>query len=141
MNRSAINAPVATAINDCSVHSDTRPRLAQHSAGHDRQPVADPEELGEIRADHDDGLALRGELADQAVDLGLGADVDPPRRLVEQEDVGPLMQEPRQRHLLLVSPGEAPMACVGPAALTRSRSIQRATSARRRLRFSQPQRE
>ena len=41
------------------------------------------------------GLARGGLLADQSIDLGLGTDVDPPGRLVEQEDVGVLVEQPR----------------------------------------------
>src|SRR3954454_22083442 len=35
-----------------------RARRAQDAPGHDRQPVADPEQFGEVGADHHDRLAL-----------------------------------------------------------------------------------
>ena len=41
-------------------------------------------------------------LRDDLVDLRLAADVDAARRLVEQQDVGVLMQQPADRHLLLI---------------------------------------
>ena len=96
-------------------------------ARHHGDPVADPEQLGEIRADDQDRLALRGQLAEQAIDLGLGADVDAAGRLVEQQDVGLLVQQPRQGHLLLVAAREA----ATPAGPGRSpRSVSRAIQPR-----------
>src|SRR5262249_43440295 len=53
-----------------------RPSLAQDAPGHDSQAVADSQQFGQVGADHHDRLALRGELADEAVDLDLRADVD-----------------------------------------------------------------
>ena len=50
------------------------------------------------------------------------------------------MEQSSQGHFLLVPTGKPPMAWAGPDALTRSRAIQRIDLARRRLRFSQPQR-
>ena len=44
---------------------------------------ASRQELRQLRGDHEDRRALRAELADEPVDLGLGADVDAARRLVE----------------------------------------------------------
>ena len=45
-----------------------------------------PSTLRHLRGDHDHRDALAGELRDQPVDLGLGADVDAARRLVEDQD-------------------------------------------------------
>ena len=50
------------------------PALANH---HD--PVAHAKDLRQLRADHQDGDALPGELVDHLVDLDLGADVDAAR--------------------------------------------------------------
>ena len=68
----------------------------------DGDPVADAEELGEVGADEEDGLAPGGQLADPFVDLGFADDVDAARRLVQEEDLGLLVEEPGQGHLLLV---------------------------------------
>src|SRR5258708_7802987 len=69
-----------------------RPRRRQGAAAHHRDGIADAEQLGDVRADHDHRLALGSELADQAVDLGFGADVDAAGRLVEEQDPRPVMQ-------------------------------------------------
>jgi hypothetical protein len=73
----------------------------------DDDAVADAEELGKIGADEEDGLSLPGELADELIDLDLAHDIDAARRLVEQEDFGPLMEETGQRDLLLVAARKA----------------------------------
>ncbi len=51
-------------------------------------------------------MPSRGELADHGVHLGLGADVDAARRLVEDEQRGLRVQPLAQHHLLLVAAGE-----------------------------------
>ena len=51
-------------------------------------------------------MPSRGELADHGVDLGLGADVDAARRLVEDEQRGLGVEPLAQHHLLLVAAGE-----------------------------------
>ena len=53
-----------------------------------------------------DGVAGGGELVDEGVDLGLGADVDAARRLVEDQDRAARRQPLRQHDLLLVAAGE-----------------------------------
>ena len=65
----------------------------------------------------------RGQLAHQAVDLGLGAHVDALRRLVEDQHRGLRRQPARERHLLLVAAGEVCRpACRATAALIAKRS-------------------
>ena len=44
--------------------------------------------FGQLARDQEHGVAVGGELVDQRVDLGLGADVDAARRLVEDQDRG-----------------------------------------------------
>ena len=53
---------------------------------HDQDAVGDAQDFGQLGGDDDHRAALGGEPFDQRVDLGLGADVDAARRLVEQED-------------------------------------------------------
>ena len=78
------------------------PPLAKHD-----DPVCDRQQLRQLARGHDDGSALASQPADQLVDLGLGADVDPPRRLVEQEQLG-LDQKPAgEDAFLLVAAGKA----------------------------------
>src|SRR5829696_9884889 len=52
---------------------------------HDGDAVGEAQHLGQLRGDHDDRLALVGQLAQQAVDLLLGSDVDAAGGLVEDE--------------------------------------------------------
>ncbi len=80
---------------------------ASTAAAHDGDAVADAEQLGEIRADHEDRLPLPRQPHDLRVDVALAADVDAARRLVEQEDVGIVMEEPSHGDLLLIAAGEA----------------------------------
>ena len=58
------------------------PALAHHE-----DAVAHAEDLRQLGGDHEDGRALRGQPVHELVDLDLGADVDAPRRLVEDEHV------------------------------------------------------
>ena len=116
----------------------SRARLAKRAARHHGDPVADSEKLGKIRADDQDRLALRGQLADQAVDFGLGADIDAARRLVQEQNVGLLVESRASATFCWLPPERPATLCPGPVALTFSRSIQRATSARRSCSRSQP---
>src|SRR5208283_3589166 len=65
------------------------------------------EKLVDFGRDHRDRAASRGEVADDARDLALGADVDAARRLVEQQHAG-VAQKPFPQHdFLLVSARQA----------------------------------
>ena len=48
-------------------------------------PVREAQQLGQFRGNDDDALALVGQLLDDAVDLVLGADVDPAGGLVQDQ--------------------------------------------------------
>ncbi len=61
------------------------------------------QDLRQLGRDHDDRLALGGQRVDQPVDLGLRADVDAARRLVEEQDVAIAQQPLRDHDLLLVA--------------------------------------
>ena len=67
------------------------------------------------------GVAVRGEFGDQRVDLGLGADVDATRRLIENQQLT-LRGEPLASTSFCWLPPESPAARVHPGARTRSRS-------------------
>ena len=97
---------VATCMISCSVHSETgRASLrAPRAMTAIRSQI--PKQLGQVRADDQDRLARGRLFADQAIDLGLGADVDAAGRLVQEQDVGPLMEQPCQCHFLLVATGK-----------------------------------
>src|SRR6185312_12822761 len=94
-------------------------RGAEAAAAHDRDPVADAEQLGEVARDHDDGLRrslARDERVDELVEPRLGGDVDAAGRLVEQQDVDAVVQEAGDGDLLLVAAGELARRLVGALA-------------------------
>src|SRR5258706_376569 len=78
------------------------PYGAQAAAHHDPDAVADSDQLGQVARHHEHGFAASRQLVNQAIDIGTAADVDAARRLVEQQDVDVLLEQARQRDLLLV---------------------------------------
>src|SRR5919106_1827501 len=75
---------------------------------HDQHAVAHGQHLGQIRGDEHDGHARASELIDDPVDVGLGAHVDPPGRLVEDQYGRPGVEPLGEHRLLLVAPREQP---------------------------------
>src|SRR5829696_3756331 len=73
--------------------------------------------LLELRGDEQDAKAFAGQVVDQALDLGLGPDVDPPGWLVEDQHLGVEAEDPGQEHLLLVAAGELGDRLVGAGGL------------------------
>ena len=73
---------------------------------HHQHPVGEPEDLRQLRRDHDDPATFRGQRLDQVVDLGLGADVDAARRLVEEQDLRARHDPAADDRLLLVAAAE-----------------------------------
>ena len=74
--------------------------------GHDDDAVGDREALADLGGGVDDGEAAPGAFGEEAEDLGLGADVDAARGLVEEEDRGVGRQHLADDDLLLVAAGE-----------------------------------
>ncbi len=79
----------------------------------DRAPVAQHEyavsafdDLLELGGDHQHAQALIGELADERLNLGLGADVDAARRLVEDQQLRIGAEPSREQDLLLIAAGK-----------------------------------
>ena len=70
---------IASSVMSSRRHLAGEPALADH-----QHAVAEADQLGQFRRDDDDADALVGEVAQDAVDLRLGADVDAARRLVHQ---------------------------------------------------------
>ena len=90
-----------------------RAHRRQPAAAHHREPVAEAEQLRQVGADHQHRLAAASAASAMAVvDLRLAADVDAARRLVEQQDVGVLVQQPPERDLLLVAARQRPHGLV-----------------------------
>ena len=83
-------------------------------------------------------MPRRGQLADQPVNLRLAAHVHAARRLVEQQHVGLLVQQPAQGHLLLVAAAQLADRLLGPRQRTAAASASRRTACRRRQSSSQP---
>jgi hypothetical protein len=78
------------------------------AGGEDQHPVAEPFQLPGIGGDDDHAGPSVGGLAQDAVDLGPGADVDALGRLLGQQQRRLLVQQrPGQQHLLLVAAGQA----------------------------------
>src|SRR6478735_5967782 len=73
---------------------------------HHDESVAEPEDLLELGGDEDHRHPLGSQLGDLGLDLRLGADVDAPGGLVEDEDLGLDDQPASEQHLLLVAARE-----------------------------------
>ena len=106
----------ASCTSECFRPRGGRARGAEPAAAHDRDAVADAEQLGQVaRHQRTAFAALAGdELVDERVDLRLAADVDAAGRLVEEEHVDVVVQEARERDLLLVAAGELADGWSGP---------------------------
>ena len=75
----------------------------QPAAVEHEDAVGEADDLGQLGGPQQDDPAGVGELADEGVDLVLGADVDAPRRVVEQDDGRGHLQPLGQHDLLLVA--------------------------------------
>ena len=83
----------------------------------DEHAIGALDDLLELRRDHQDAEALVGELADQRLDLGLGADVDAARRLVEDQELRIGAEPAGEQHLLLVAAAKLADLLLGPGRL------------------------
>ena len=93
-----------------------RANVGNGSVSHHGDAVAHREKLIVIRTDQQDGTALRGQPVDQAVDRKLGADVDPLRGFIEDQDPSVGQQPTGDDHLLLIAAGQVLDGLVlGPA--------------------------
>ena len=81
-------------------------RTGERPLVHHRNAVAHPQHLFHVARDHQDRDAPVREAAHQLVDLRLRADVDPARRLVEDQHLRLQRQPAPQHHLLLVAPAQ-----------------------------------
>ncbi len=84
-----------------ALHLGGDPALAE-----DQDAVTHADQLGQFGRDQDDREALAREIGDQAVDLGLGLDVDALGRLVQDQNPGCRRQPLGEHDLLLVAAGE-----------------------------------
>ena len=105
------------------VHDELGGRLGARELGadaalvHDEDPVGHAQHLGQLGGDHQDRHAAAGEVGEQPVHLGLGADVDAPGGLVDDEQRGVGRQPLGQHDLLLVAAGERGHRVLGRAGL------------------------
>ena len=63
-----------------------RQRAAHFAKAHDHHTVGKADKFRHFRGDHDDRMALIGQVAQESIDLLLGADVDAARRLIHDQD-------------------------------------------------------
>ena len=95
---------------------------------------ARPGDLGQVAGGEHDRHPVGGERSHQPVDLGLGADVDAARRLVEQQHARSRAQPLGEHDLLLVAARELPCALVRArrrGSTARPRSCSNAARSRR----------
>ena len=95
--------PVAARTTDSSSASVARELAGDPALVHDQHAVGHPEHLGQLGGDHQHREALARELGHQAVHLGLGADVDAARRLVDDQDLRAGGEPLAEHDLLLVA--------------------------------------
>ena len=82
--------------------------------------MARAQDLLELRRDEEAGLAVLGERQDQPLDLGLGADVDAARRLVEDQDLRVRRQPAGEDTFCWLPPLSVPDRLVGDGVAMRS---------------------
>ena len=70
---------------------------------HDHDPIAHAQNFRQFRRNHDHGHAFAGEEGNQAINLDLGADIDAPGRLVQDQHARVGHQPARQQRLLLIA--------------------------------------
>ena len=95
----------------CSVAWAAVDRGNDSALAHDRDAVADREQLGQVRRHDDDRPARLEQLRDEPVDVVLGANVDAFRGLVEHVDLRVHGQPAADEDLLLVAAGEPLNSC------------------------------
>src|SRR5688572_7411759 len=80
-----------------------RQHTRDRAAAHHRDAIAHAENFRKLRRNHEDREAALGELLHQRVYLRLGTDVDPLRRLIEDEYLRRDREPSRERYLLLIA--------------------------------------
>ena len=124
--------PVAARMTALLVGLGPRELAGQPALVHDEHAVGHAEHLGQLARDHQHRDAAPGELGEQPVDLGLRADVDAARRLVDDQHLR-LGREPLREHdLLLVAAREEPDRVVERWNLSCSRVAQSRRAGARR---------
>ena len=98
-----LTGAVASCITDSSSACPRRELALHASLAHHEDAVRQRQDLRQIARDDEAGGAVAAFLADDLVDLVLGADVDALGRLVEQEHARVDRQPARQHDLLLVA--------------------------------------
>ena len=90
-----------------------RQRADDGAIAQDDDPVRTLHDLLELRRDQNDRQPRFGQIADQALDLGLGADVDAARWIVEEQHPWLEAQDAGEQDLLLVSAGQLADPLIG----------------------------
>lgn len=77
------------------------------SFAQNQDPVTDGNQFGKFAGSQDDCQAVVTQCVNQSIDLGLGADIDPSRGIIEQQQFRPGSQRARDNTLLLIPSTEA----------------------------------
>ena len=95
------------------VASAARKLGSDAAVAHHQNAVRHSEHLGQVAGDHYDRRAARCQLEHEPIDLGLGPDVDPAGRLVEEKDARLPEQPFREHDLLLITAREVAHELLG----------------------------
>jgi len=79
----------------------------EFSLAHDQDARGEIQQFGKLGGDEHDGDALAGEVVDESVDRGLGADVDAASRFIDDQELGVSAEPFGQGDLLLITAAEA----------------------------------
>ena len=109
--------PVAAAMTASSAASARGDLGDEPALAHDQHAVGHAEHLGQLGGDHQHRDALGGQLGQQPVHLGLGADVDAAGRLVDDQHPRAGGQPLGEHDLLLVAAGQRADRVGEPAVL------------------------
>ena len=99
-------APPVSAVSRGTVRSRAAEGRGDAAAVEDQRPMAHAGNLLEVGRDQQHAPALLKGLPQQPVDFGFGPHIDAEGRLLEDQQLGPRLDPPRQHHLLLISPAE-----------------------------------
>src|SRR3954453_22573843 len=91
----------------------SRPRRAELAAADHRDAVGDLEQLVEVLADDEDARALDGEIDQRLADEPSRAGIDPPGRLIDDEDGGAADDLAADDEFLQVAARELPGLRIG----------------------------
>src|ERR1051326_5980147 len=90
-----------------------RSRRRKPPATHHSNAVTEAEQFRQIRTNNENGFAYLSASRDHFVNLGAAGDIYAARRFIEEQHVCILIQQARNRHLLLIAAGECAHGLLG----------------------------